>query len=167
MNGMDEEKQAKVESQLAAGMSKPASEADIEDVMGKKSIIEKLMTKLGDCMDDVKLLWDMLVDYKNGEYPKVPWKLIAGIVFFFGYLVTPTDVIPDVIPVLGFLDDGVVLKLVLSAFACEINAYKEWREGRPQIQVLLKQYMESGNYKIVNGIFDPHSDKICEFSQKN
>ena len=53
--------------------------------------------------------------------------MIAGIVFAFIYLLSPLDVIPDVIPVLGFTDDVSVFGLVLAGFAKEIQDYKEWR----------------------------------------
>ena len=131
MKEMDEEKQAKVESQLADGMTKPASDADIQDVLSKEGKVKALMKKLGTRMDDVKLLWNMLVDYKKGRYPSVPWKLIASIVFFFVYLVNPFDVIPDVFPVLGFTDDAAVLGLVLAAFTSDIDAYKTWLANNP------------------------------------
>ncbi|RUL89491.1 YkvA family protein [Tautonia sociabilis] len=43
--------------------------------------------------------------------PRVPWyaKLIAGCVV--GYALSPIDLIPDFIPVLGYLDDLVVVPL--------------------------------------------------------
>ena len=131
MNGMDNEKQAKVESQLADGMSKPASEEQIKDVLSNEGKIKELMRRLGGRIDDVKLLWNMLVDYKKGRYPNVPWKLIASIVFFFVYLVNPFDVIPDVFPILGLTDDAAVLGLVLAAFTSDIDEYKEWLVHNP------------------------------------
>ena len=138
MDGMDEEKQAKVESQLADGMSKPASEEQIQDVLGKKGRIMELMKKLGESMDDVKLLWNMLVDYKKGRYPNVPWKLIASIVFFFVYLVNPFDVIPDTIPIFGLTDDVAVLGLVLKCFSSDLNAYKEWLAQNPNSDQIIE-----------------------------
>ena len=128
---MDREKQAKVESQLADGMAKPASDADIQDVLSKEGKVKALMKKLGTRMDDVKLLWSMLVDYKKGRYPNVPWKLIASIVCFFAYLLNPFDVIPDVFPILGFTDDAAVLGLVLAAFTSDIDNYKTWLAANP------------------------------------
>ena len=139
MNGMDEDKQAQVESQFADGMSKPASEQDIQGVLSKESRIMELMKKLGERMDDVKLLWSMLVDYKKGRYPNVPWKLIASIVFFFVYLVNPFDIIPDAIPVLGFTDDIGVLSLVLASFASDIDDYKKWLAANPKPNLIIEQ----------------------------
>ena len=139
MNGMDEEKQAQVESQLADGMSKPASDAEIQDVLSKEGKVRELMKRLGARMDDVKLLWSMLVDYKKGRYPNVPWKLIASIVFFFVYLVNPFDVIPDVFPILGLTDDAAVLGLVLAAFTSDIDTYKAWLAANPNPDAITEQ----------------------------
>ena len=139
MNGMDKDKQAQVESQFADGMSKPASEQDIQGVLSKERRIMELMKKLGERMDDVKLLWSMLVDYKKGRYPNVPWKLIASIVFFFVYLVNPFDIIPDAIPVLGFTDDIGVLSLVLASFASDIDDYKKWLAANPKPNLIIEQ----------------------------
>ncbi len=85
-----------------------------------------LFRKLGERVGDVKLLWSMLVDYKNGTYTNVPWKLMAAVVFFFTYLLLPFDVIPDFIPFVGFTDDLGVLGLVLAGFTADIDAYKAW-----------------------------------------
>ena len=139
MSEMDKEKQAQVESQFADGMSKPASDADIQDVLSNEGKVVALMKRLGTRMEDVKLLWSMLVDYKKGRYPNVPWKLIASIVFFFVYLLNPFDVIPDVFPVLGLTDDAAVLGLVLAAFTSDIDNYKEWLAIHPNPDAINEQ----------------------------
>ncbi|MBV1797898.1 YkvA family protein [Siccirubricoccus sp. G192] len=49
--------------------------------------------------------------YLAARDPRVPWpaKLVAALVA--GYALSPIDLIPDFIPVLGYLDDLVVLPL--------------------------------------------------------
>ena len=126
MPELDEEKQAKLEGQLAGEMEKPVSEEQVDDLISKEDRIKALFKKLGSRVEDVKLLWNMLLDYKNGKYKELPWKLVAAIVFFFVYLLNPFDLIPDVFPILGFTDDLGVLGLVLAAFTSDIDAYKRW-----------------------------------------
>ncbi len=126
MSKLDEEKQAKLESQLAGGMETPVSEAQVNDIINKEPLIRALFKKLGNRVEDVKLLWNMLLDYKNGKYKELPWKLVAAIVFFFVYLLNPFDLVPDVFPILGYVDDLSVLSLVLAAFTSDIDAYKKW-----------------------------------------
>lgn len=103
------------------------TEADLDKVAGKKEKVFSLLKKVGEHAEDFKLCWALLMDYKAGRYKTVPWKLIAGIIFAFIYLLSPLDVIPDVIPVLGFTDDVSVFGLVLAGFAKEIQDYKNWR----------------------------------------
>ncbi len=42
-------------------------------------------------------------------YPKAPKKIKAVIASSLAYFILPLDAVPDPIPFLGFLDDGVVL----------------------------------------------------------
>jgi uncharacterized membrane protein YkvA (DUF1232 family) len=45
------------------------------------------------------------------------------------YLVSPFDLIPDFIPVFGFLEDAAVLTLVLgTGLSLELRKYREWKE---------------------------------------
>ncbi|MGE5334697.1 MAG: YkvA family protein [Nitrososphaerota archaeon] len=73
--------------------------------------------------------------------PRVPWyaRLFAAAVV--GYAFSPIDLIPDIIPVLGYLDDlvlvplGIVLALKMIPadvmVECRERAKEALREGRP------------------------------------
>lgn len=71
--------------------------------------------------------------------PRVPWyaKLIAGGVV--AYLFSPIDLIPDFIPVIGFLDDliiiplgiGLVVKLIPPQVMAECRAQAALEHARP------------------------------------
>ena len=43
----------------------------------------------------------------------VPWMVRVELMLLLGYLVSPIDLIPDFIPVIGFLDDAVVVAIML------------------------------------------------------
>ena len=66
----------------------------------------------------------MLKDYHSGAYRDIPWRFIAAAGFAVFYLLNPFDVIPDVLPVIGYVDDAAVFGLVLSSFKSEIKKYK-------------------------------------------
>ncbi len=86
---------------------------------------------------DVVALWIAARD------PRVPWlaKLAAGCVA--AYALSPIDLIPDFIPVLGYLDDivlvplGIMLtvRLVAAPLMVEFRAMAAEREGRPTSRV--------------------------------
>lgn len=49
--------------------------------------------------------------YLAGRDPRVPWYAKTLAVVVAGYALSPIDLIPDFIPVLGYLDDIVILPL--------------------------------------------------------
>ena len=71
--------------------------------------------------------------------PRVPWyaKAVAGAVA--AYALSPIDLIPDFIPVLGYLDDVVIVpagilltvRLIPDGLMDEFRAEAARREGRP------------------------------------
>ena len=56
---------------------------------------------------EVHTLW---LVFRHGE---TPWFVKAALILLLAYLASPVDLIPDVIPVLGMLDDLVVAALAL------------------------------------------------------
>lgn len=81
---------------------------------------------------------DVMVLYVASSDPRVPWyvKLLAGCVV--AYALSPIDLIPDFIPVVGYLDDAVivpigivcVLKLIPKELLAEFRAEAELRPHR-------------------------------------
>ncbi|MDD3171130.1 MAG: DUF1232 domain-containing protein [Bacilli bacterium] len=73
--------------------------------------------------------------------PETPWyaKIFAGITI--AYALSPVDLIPDFIPLLGYLDDLIILPLLLTLSikliprsiynACLIKADAIWKDGKP------------------------------------
>ncbi|KPQ35467.1 MAG: hypothetical protein HLUCCA11_10920 [Phormidesmis priestleyi Ana] len=45
------------------------------------------------------------------RHPKWRWAIILGTVF---YLISPLDISPDVIPIIGWLDDGILATLLVT-----------------------------------------------------
>lgn len=76
------------------------------------------------------MLLKILREYYTGTYKEVPWKFIAAAGFSALYLINPFDVIPDVLPVLGYLDDAAVVGLVLKTYLSEIAKYKKRQENK-------------------------------------
>ena len=104
---------------------------DIKDLTKKESKVIDRVKKhgpLADYLEDVKTFYALIKDYINGEYTDVPWWTIAAIGAALAYIINPFDVIPDVIPVIGYLDDAAVLTLCLKMVKKDIEKYKEWKE---------------------------------------
>ena len=45
------------------------------------------------------------------------------------YLISPLDVIPDFIPVVGYADDAAVIAWVLTSLAEDLKNFKSWEQG--------------------------------------
>lgn len=80
----------------------------------------------------VELLIMMLKDFWNGEYTEVPWGIIASIVVALVYIASPIDLIPDVIPVIGYTDDVAFLLLVWAGLSHEVKKYCKWKSQRDE-----------------------------------
>lgn len=76
--------------------------------------------------------------YLACRHPKVPWyaKVFAACVV--GYLFSPIDLIPDFIPVLGYLDDLVLVPLGI-ILALKMIPKSVWEECREEAQKTLSQ----------------------------
>ena len=128
MNSQDQER---VNESFSKGVE-VFTEDDLEKVRKDSATAEEKSAKLGEQFESFKLTWGLLQDYWAGNYKNVPWKLLASIGFAVTYLVSPLDIIPDFLPVLGFVDDAVVFALVVSSFQSELDAYKEWKNNQPK-----------------------------------
>jgi uncharacterized membrane protein YkvA (DUF1232 family) len=49
--------------------------------------------------------------YLASRDPRVPWYAKALAIFVAGYALSPIDLIPDFIPVVGYLDDVIIVPL--------------------------------------------------------
>ncbi len=98
---------------------KKASSPEAEKVISHKftSLFQKI--KHIPIADKIIL---MFLYFKDPETPKLKKLLIAAGLFYF---VTPVDVIPDVIPIIGLLDDIGVLSMVASYMITELEDYRK------------------------------------------
>ena len=85
---------------------------------------------IGSTVADVPVMISMVKGYVTKEYTEVSPKVIASLVGAFLYLVAKQDIIPDSIPVAGFVDDIAVLGLALKINEPELEAFKQWQAAQ-------------------------------------
>lgn len=67
--------------------------------------------------------------YYSGAYRQVETKsLLLGVAVLL-YLVTPLDLIPDFIPIIGFADDLSLMAWFITAFQDELQKFQLWEES--------------------------------------
>jgi uncharacterized membrane protein YkvA (DUF1232 family) len=95
------------------------------------SLLDKLKQKAR------KLKQNILVLYLAYKDPRLPWlaKLVA--IFVVAYAFSPIDLIPDFIPVLGYLDDLIIVPLGV-ALALRLVPNEILEEYREQAEELRK-----------------------------
>lgn len=85
--------------------------------------------KLKRYMDDAMLLFSLVKDYARGDYREVPFNIIAAAGAALLYVLSPIDLIPDFIPVLGYLDDAAVVAFCLNLMEKDLVTYKVWKDN--------------------------------------
>lgn len=106
------------------------SQGDVEKTVKDKSKIDKIfehVKSLAKYKDEIALVFSMLKDYVKGDYKQVPWRTIAVLVGSLAYVVAPLDLIPDVIPIIGWSDDCLALAGALSFAKMDLEEYKAWK----------------------------------------
>lgn len=72
---------------------------------------------------DVASFFPMLRAILRGQY-KMPWSTFFWAVLCLIYVVSPIDLLPDVLPVLGITDNGAFILLVLSLLHNDLEAFR-------------------------------------------
>jgi uncharacterized membrane protein YkvA (DUF1232 family) len=80
---------------------------------------------------DFWTLWRFIRAWRDGTYRDVPWKSILVAIAGIFYFVDPIDIIPDFIPVIGYLDDSVVLAFVARTIHSDLEKFREWEKTIP------------------------------------
>ena len=128
-------------SQEAAQQSfnslKGLAEARIGNAGQRTELVEQLQrvmqnaTKaLEDCAADLQTMGSMVTDYANGRYKEIPKETIVAVVAAIVYVVSPIDLIPDAIPVVGYADDAALVSFVLSHVHKDIESYRNWKNAQ-------------------------------------
>ena len=66
--------------------------------------------------------------YATGEYRQIQISTIVSGLAVLLYVVSPIDLIPDFIPVVGFLDDLSLVSWFIGKFHGEITRFREWEQ---------------------------------------
>jgi len=121
------EKQA--EKQIRQGARK-ITQSDLQKVLEKHSEILEIVSgdnPLRKFLEDVKLLFSLVNDYFKGTYREIPWWSIAAVVTALLYVLSPVDLIPDPIPIIGYVDDALIVGACLAMIENDLQNYKEWK----------------------------------------
>ena len=104
-------------------------EASKDGLIKIKELENKIPKLLKSTWEDIKMMVYMITDYIKGNYRNVSWKTITAITGALIYFLSPLDLIPDFIPIVGYLDDLTIIKMALKMVKKDFDDYKEWKSN--------------------------------------
>ncbi len=72
----------------------------------------KTIFSLKKMIEDIKLTISMLTDFVKGNYKEIPLDTLSALIITIAYVISPIDFITDVIPVVGWIDDLVLVRFL-------------------------------------------------------
>lgn len=82
---------------------------------------------IGKLFDGVTTLCELIMDYSQGFYNRIPLATVISLLAAIIYFVSPVDLLPDTLPFIGVLDDAAILYGVTMAAKNDIESYKSWK----------------------------------------
>jgi len=110
------------------------TEKDIEKVVDQSEEIKKQFSARGPLkrfIEDSRMLMALLRDYRAGNYRRALRGTIAAAAFALIYVLNPFDIIPDVLPFIGAVDDASVIAACLMLIERDLFKYRDWKINRP------------------------------------
>lgn len=97
-----------------------------------EGLLKKIPAGKGDDLADLvetgRICVLLVRDFLYKEYTDISKKNLALIAFGALYTVSPIDLIPDTLGLIGFIDDAAILNFVRKSVSGELDKYKEWRK---------------------------------------
>lgn len=68
--------------------------------------------------------------FHQGEYRDISSPNLLTIIAAIIYFVSPFDLIPDSVPILGHIDDALVVRLALESVRADLDAFMAWETSK-------------------------------------
>jgi uncharacterized membrane protein YkvA (DUF1232 family) len=90
-----------------------------------KATLQEIPVRMQLVTNQVRLVLELIDDFAAGTYRDVPWHSMAVAAGAILYSVSPTDIVPDVLPLVGSLDDLFLIGMALKLIEKDLRAYAE------------------------------------------
>ncbi|MEO9966247.1 MAG: YkvA family protein [Reichenbachiella sp.] len=82
--------------------------------------------RLKEFSDKIYVMIRMVKAQLSGEYREFPWRTLVMMVGGLIYFITPIDLIPDLIPILGLTDDISIVYWIYRSIQEDIEKFEAW-----------------------------------------
>ena len=97
--------------------------------LGKKvNSIEDKKRITTEVKEKIFVLGRLLRAFATGRYKALPWKASVSIIAATIYFINPADIIPDIIPFTGLVDDFGILVWTYNSLESELVRFIEWEK---------------------------------------
>ncbi|MEQ6915957.1 YkvA family protein [Halomonas aquatica] len=96
-------------------------------------LVERLRRRsrvLGEMVRALRLFLPMTRDVLLRRFRPMPWGAFLWMLAALAYLISPLDLIPDVLLLVGLVDDVVIVGWLLTRVDRRLAGYRAWRAGR-------------------------------------
>jgi uncharacterized membrane protein YkvA (DUF1232 family) len=102
----------------------------LTDAYQKASEKKELGTLAHEAWDTLQSLFRLIKLSISGEYTELPTSTVVGAVAVLLYFISPIDLIPDFIPVLGLLDDMALVAWFSTSIKHELDKFHAWEAAK-------------------------------------
>ena len=98
--------------------------------------LEKKLKKIpvaGDKLANVPIMISLVRSYIKKEYTDIPIGTIIAIISALIYFLSPIDIVPDSIPLLGYFDDAAVVAACWKLVESDVDEYIKWRKDNNKV----------------------------------
>ena len=87
-------------------------------------------------IEDGRMLTSLVKDWRTGRYRGALRWTIAAAAFALIYVINPFDIVPDVIPFFGAVDDASVIAACLFLIERDLHTYRDWKIGQAESKTI-------------------------------
>jgi uncharacterized membrane protein YkvA (DUF1232 family) len=120
------------------GPVKRKAQSLVDDKSKVSTLLTEAISKAGRNKGPLKMVWDDLATlfrliraWVSGNYRDVPWQTIVSAIAAVLYFVNPFDLIPDFLPVIGYIDDAAIIGFVIAPISSDIANFRDWEQSHP------------------------------------
>ncbi|MVN76358.1 DUF1232 domain-containing protein [Hymenobacter sp. HMF4947] len=114
------------------------------DAFNKAREKKELGALAHEAWETLQSLFRLIKMSASGEYTGVPGTTVAAAVAVLIYFLSPIDLIPDFIPVIGLLDDMALVAWFSTSIKHELDKFHEWEEAKAATLVSDEELTKTG-----------------------
>src|SRR5512138_1582604 len=106
------------------------TDKDIENVADHAEDIRKQFSARGPLkrfIEDGRMMTALIRDWRAGRYRRAMRWTIAAAAFALIYVINPFDIVPDVLPFVGAIDDASVVAACMFLIERDLFQYRDWK----------------------------------------